>query len=107
VDNLLYTVWARSAKWLPLALGIGRVYKVPYIVGDKIYTDYIPQSAVITTDFEGDMLTGFVCVADIKSIGNRKYARLVQHQYDGNAKTYTVINKAVSQNEQGFGGELP
>jgi A118 family predicted phage portal protein len=53
------------------------------------------------------MLTGFVCVADIKSIGNRKYARLVQHQYDGNAKTYTVINKAVSQNEQGFGGELP
>lgn len=107
VDNLLYTVWARSAKWLPLALGVGRVYMVPYIVGDKIYTDYIPQSAVITTDFEGDMLTGFVCVADIKSIGNRKYARLVQHQYDGNAKTYTVINKAVSQNEQGFGGELP
>ena len=39
VDELLYTVWTRSSKWLPLALGVG-LYMVPYIVG-KI-SDYIP-----------------------------------------------------------------
>ena len=54
LDELLYSVWGRASKWLPLALGVGRVYLVPYILGDRVYTDFVSQSNVIATDFEGN-----------------------------------------------------
>ena len=60
LDELLYSVLGRASKWLPLALGVGRVYLVPYILGDQVYTDYIAQSNVIATDFNGEDLVGFV-----------------------------------------------
>ena len=93
LDELLYSVWGRASKWLPLALGVGRVYLVPYILGDRVYTDFVSQSNVIATGFEGDDLVGFVCVSDIKTVGDKRYARLTHHQYDADAKTYTVVNK--------------
>lgn len=107
LDGHLYAVWCRSAKWLPLAIGVGRVYLVPYIVGNRVYTDYIAQSNVIATDFTGDELTGFICVSDVKTVGRERYARLTHHQYDADAKTYTVINKAVIQRSGNYGGDVP
>lgn len=107
LDELLYSVWGRASKWLPLALGVGRVYLVPYIIGDRVYTDFVSQSNVIATDFEGDDLVGFVCVSDIKTVGDKRYARLTHHQYDADAKTYTVVNKAVLHRNGNFGGDVP
>ena len=107
LDGLLYSVWCRSSKWLPLAIGGGRVYLVPYIIGDKVYVDYISQANVIATDFTGDEITGFVCVSDVKTVGRERYARLTHHQYDADAKTYTVTNKAVMQRNGQFGGDVP
>lgn len=107
LDELLYSVWGRASKWLPLALGVGRVYLVPYILGDQVYTDYIAQSNVIATDFNGEDLVGFVCVSDVKTVGDKRYARLTHHQFDADAKTYTVTNKAVLQRAGGFGGDVP
>ena len=107
LDGLLDGVWWRSSKWLPLALGVGRVYLVPYLVGDSVYVDYIAQSNVIATDYDGDELAGFVCVSDIKTVGREQYARLTQHQYDRAAQTYTVVNKAVTRRNGQFGGDVP
>ena len=107
LDELLYSVWCRASKWLPLALGVGRVYLVPYILGDQVYTDYIAQSNVIATDFNGEDLVGFVCVSDVKTVGDKRYARMTHHQFDADAKTYTVTNKAVLQRAGGFGGDVP
>lgn len=105
IDNVLKKLMAKSGKWCPLALGIGRVYLVPYVIGDEVYVDYIPQSDVVTTSVLGDEVTAFVCVSDIKTVGKNTYARLTEHIYDKATSTYTVRNKA-TRTASG-GGEVP
>ena len=105
IDKVLKKLMAKSGKWCPLALGIGRVYLVPYVIGDDVFVDYIPQSDVVTTSVLGDEVTAFVCVSDIKTVGKNTYARLTEHIYDKATSTYTVRNKA-TRTASG-GGEVP
>lgn len=105
IDNILKKLMAKSGKWCTLALGIGRVYLVPYVIGDDVFVDYIPQSDVVTTYVLGDEVTAFVCVSDIKTVGKNTYARLTEHIYDKATSTYTVRNRA-TRTASG-GGEVP
>ena len=105
IDNILKKLMAKSGKWCPLALGIGRVYLVPYVIGDDVFVDYIPQSDVVSTAVLGDEVTAFVCVSDIKTVGKNTYARLTEHIYDKATSTYTVRNKATRMSNGG--GEVP
>lgn len=105
IDRVLKKLTAKSGKWCPLAMGIGRVYLVPYVIGDEVYVDYIPQSDVVSTAVLGDEVTAFVCVSDIKTVGKNTYARLTEHIYDKETSTYTVRNKATRTSNGG--GEVP
>lgn len=105
IDRVLKKLTAKSGKWCPIALGIGRVYLVPYVIGDEVFVDYIPQSDVVSTAVLGDEVTAFVCVSDIKTVGKNTYARLTEHIYDKATSTYTVRNKATRI--ASGGGEVP
>lgn len=94
IDRLLKKLMAKSGKWCPLALGVGRVYLVPYVIGDDVYVDCIPQSDVVTTAILGDEVNAFLCVSETKTVGKNTYSRITEHIYDKKAKTYTVKNRA-------------
>lgn len=92
---LLKKVMSQAKKWCPMAFGIGRVFLMPYIIGDRIYVDIIPQSKEISLDVIGDEIHGFVAISDIRNVGKNKYARLTHYRYDHELKTFEISNKAV------------
>lgn len=97
LQELIGKAFDKATKWCPMAYAIGRVYLMPYIIGDGVYLDIIPQSREVSTEIVGDEIHGFVAVADIKKIGKDTYARLTEYRFDHVAHTFTVRNKAVKQ----------
>lgn len=96
IDSLLGMAFAKVRKWCPMAFGIGRVFLVPYVVGERIYLDVIPQSKEISLDIIGDDIHGFVAITDIRTVGKQKYARVTSYKFDHAAKTFAIVNKAMS-----------
>lgn len=103
VNEVLQKLWEKLYKWLPLGIAIGRVYLLPYIVGDRVCISFVPQSQVIDTDTDGDKVIGFVCVADKKARGGREYSRIEHYYFDRATSSYTITNKAI---EAMSGGEV-
>lgn len=95
LQESLNRAFDKARKWCPMAYAVGRVYLMPYVIGDKVYLDIIPQSKEISTNIVGDEVHGFVAVSDIKKVGQHTYARLTSYQFDQTAKTFTIENKAV------------
>ena len=81
----------KASNW---ALAVGRAYIVPYMVGGEVYTDIIPQSRAVVTRKVGDDILGFACLADIRKVGNKTYARWTLYDYDPTRKAFAVENKA-------------
>lgn len=94
----------KAFKWCPMMFGVGRVYLVPNIINDKIFTDIIPQSKVITIEIEGDDVNGFVALADIKQVGRYKYARITKYHFDHESSAFEIENKAIRVDN---GAEVP
>lgn len=104
LDELLGKAFWRARKWCPMAFGIGRVFLVPYLVGDRVYLDMIPQSSEVSLDMMGDDIYGFLAVTDVKAVGRQRYARMTHYHFDNAAHTFEITNKAVSQEN---GREIP
>lgn len=101
---VLRSMWSKLYKWMPLGIATGRVYLLPYIVGDSVYVSFVPQSQVIETDMTGDDVIGFVCIADTKAMNHKEYCRIEHYHYDRGTRSYSVSNKAV---ERASGVEVP
>lgn len=84
----------KQYKWCQMALGTGRVFCVPYVIADRIYTDIIPQGHAWVTNTLGDDVVGVGVVADERTKGKDKFIRFVDMEYDVKAKTFTIENKA-------------
>jgi A118 family predicted phage portal protein len=104
IDELAKMAFSKAGKWLPMAWGIGRVFLVPYIIGDRIFLDIIPQSREVSLDMYGDEIHGFVAISDTRVVGKRKYARLTHYHFDTATKTFEVENRAVDSYN---GNEIP
>lgn len=104
ITALLDMSLTKARKWCPMAFGIGRVFLVPYVIGERIYLDIIPQSKEISLDVMGDDIHGFVAISDMRTVGKQKYARLTHYRFDPAAKTFAIENKAVAWNN---GAEVP
>lgn len=104
ITALLEMALVKARKWCPMAFGIGRVFLVPYVVGERVYLDIIPQSKEISLDIMGDDIHGFVAISDMRTVGKQKYARLTHYRFDPAAKTFVIENKAVSRSN---GAEVP
>lgn len=97
LDEILKSVWGKLYKWLPLSIATGRAYLLPYIVGDRVYVSYIPQSQIVETEMTGDDVIGFVSVSDTKSLNNRTYCRIEQYHFDLDTQSFSISNKAVEK----------
>lgn len=90
----------KAGKWVSMAIGIGRCYLVPYIIGDIIYTDIIPQSRAVITSTQGDDILGFASISDVRNIEKKWYIRWTDYEYDPILKTFTIENKATTLNSR-------
>ena len=96
IDKCLKRLMKKSRKAVIWSLVSGRVYLVPYTVGGEIYTDIIPQSRSIVTRRIGDDVLGFACMADLRVVNNKKYARWTLYDYDDKRKVFSIENKATA-----------
>lgn len=104
INRCLSRCMKKSRKAVIWSLAAGRVYLVPYTVGGEIYTDIIPQSRSIVTKRRGDDVLGFACLADLRVVENKKYARWTLYEYDERRKIFSIENKATAFTE---GTEMP
>lgn len=96
INKCLLRCMKKSRKAVIWSLVAGRAYLVPYTVGGEIYTDIIPQSRSIVTKRRGDDVLGFACLADLRVVENKKYARWTLYEYDDKRKVFSVENKATA-----------
>lgn len=96
IEKCLKRLMKKSRKAVIWSLVVGRVYLVPYTVGNEIYTDIIPQSRSIVTRRRGDDVLGFACMADLRVVNNKKYARWTLYDYDDKRKVFSIENKATA-----------
>ena len=104
VDAALMRCMRRSRKWCQLAIGTGRAFLIPYVIGSDIYTDIITQGRAIATRSIGDDLLGIAVLADMRYYDKKWYARWTRYEFSPEEHTFTVENKAT---EQMGGAEVP
>lgn len=96
IDDVLQETIYRARKWIPMGIGVGRVYLVPFINGGKLYTDIIPQSRVYVCNSIGGDIREIVVLADIRVIENRRYYRYTHYAFNPTSRTFSIRNKAAS-----------
>lgn len=94
MNDTLKRMMRKARKASNWALAVGRAYLVPYMVGGEVYTDIIPQSRAVVTRKVGDDILGFACLADLRKVGTKTYARWTMYDYDLTRKAFVVENKA-------------
>ena len=81
------SMWKRAKKITSMSFGYGGVFLVPYVKGNKLYYNLVPQSRVTIDSMEGDLITGATILAERKeitqSIGNTKtYIRWTNYRLE-------------------------
>lgn len=104
INEALQSAVAKWYKWVQMSYGIGRVFLIPYVINESVYTDIIPQSRAWTTHMRGDDIIGIGTLSDVRAKDRERYARITSYLWDAEAKTFTIENKAVRLNG---GAEVP
>ena len=81
------SMWKKAKKITSMAFGYGGVFLVPYVKGNKLFYNIIPQSRVTIDKTEGDLITGLTILAERKEIsqgiGNSKiYIRWTNYRLE-------------------------
>lgn len=100
LNEELQKCYDKAYKWMQMAYGVGRVFLVPYTIAGNVYTDIIPQGHAFVTNRIGDDVTGIGVVADERTINNKRYTRLTDMEYDAQARTFSIRNKAINAQGQ-------
>lgn len=98
VGEALQRATEKWYKWVQMAYGVGRVFLVPYCIGENIYTDIIPQGRAWTTARRGDDVIGIGTLSDVRWLGKEMYARMTSYEWNPETKDFTIENKAVRRN---------
>lgn len=104
VSEFIQRCFRKARKWCKIAYGLGRVFLVPYVIGDRVYLDIIPQSKEVTLQYRGDEVMGFVAVSDTRTVGNQRFARLTHYEFDPDAQRFYIEHKAIRWKD---GSEVP
>ena len=62
------SMWKKAKKIVSMGFGYGGVFIVPYVKGNKLYYNLVPQSRVTIDSIEGDLITGATILAERKEI---------------------------------------
>ena len=68
LDKVGSSMWKKAKKITSMAFGYGGVFLVPYVKGNKIYYNLVPQSRVTIDSMDGDLITGATILAERKEI---------------------------------------
>ena len=68
LDKTGSSMWKKAKKIVSMAFGYGGVFIVPYVKGNKIYYNLVPQSRVTIDSTDGDLITGATILAERREI---------------------------------------
>ena len=100
------SMWKRAKKITSMAFGYGGVFIIPYVKGNKLYYNLIPQSRVTIDSTEGDLITGATVLAERKEItqamGQTKtYIRWTNYRLEKQNDAYNCIIEQKFSDETG------
>ena len=67
------SMWKKAKKIVSMGFGYGGVFIVPYVKGNKLYYNLVPQSRVTIDSTEGDLITGATILAERKEISQSMF----------------------------------
>lgn len=94
MNEILARCMAKSRKWCQTAIGTGRVFLIPYVIGERIYTDIVTQGKAVVTKHEGDEIHGIAVLSDIRCTDEKWFLRWTRYDYDAQKKLFRIENKA-------------
>lgn len=62
------SMWKKAKKITSMAFGYGGVFLIPYVKGNKLFYNVVPQNRVTIDSTEGDLITGATVLAERKEI---------------------------------------
>ncbi len=62
------SMWKKAKKITSMAFGYGGVFLIPYVKGNKLFYNKVPQGRVSIDKTEGDLITGATVLAERKEI---------------------------------------
>ena len=62
------SMWKKAKKITSMSFGYGGVFIVPYVKGNKLFYNLVPQGRVSIDSMEGDLITGATILAERKDI---------------------------------------
>lgn len=68
LNQIGQSLWKKTKKITSMSFGYGGVFLVPYVKGNKIFYNKIPQNRVTIDATEGDLITGATILAERKEI---------------------------------------
>ena len=111
LNKIGQSMWKKSKKITSMAFGYGGVFLVPYVKGNKLYYNIVPQSRVTIDKTEGDLITGATVLAERKEISRgigqtKTYIRWANYRLEPNSDgTYNGIIEQKFSDETG--AEIP
>jgi A118 family predicted phage portal protein len=68
LNQIGQSMWKKGKKITSMAFGYGGVFLVPYVKGNKLFYNIVPQGRVTIDSTEGDLITGVTILAERKEI---------------------------------------
>ena len=101
------SMWKKAKKITSMAFGEGGLFIIPYVKGNKLFYNLIPQSRVTIDKTEGDLITGATALAEKKVISDgmtlkKTYIRWTNYRLEANPDgTYNGIIEQKFSDETG------
>lgn len=68
LNQIGQSMWKKAKKFTSMGFGYGGLFLVPYVKGNKLYYNLVPQGRVTIDKVEGDLITGATILAERKEI---------------------------------------
>ena len=68
LEKIGQSLWKKRKKIVSSGLGYGGIFLVPYVKGNKLFYNRVPQGRVTIDSTEGDLITGATILAEQKII---------------------------------------
>ena len=86
------SMWKKAKKIASMSFGYGGVFLIPYVKGNKIFYNIVPQSRVTIDKMEGDLITELTVLAERKEISKgvgqtKTYIRWAHYSINNNSCT--------------------
>lgn len=70
LNKIGQSLWKKGKKIFSMGFGYGGVFLIPYVKGNKLFYNKVPQSRVTIDKIEGDLITGATVLSEKKTISN-------------------------------------